>query len=57
MENKGLCGTCNVDKTCVFPRQFPVLQCEEFTDYTNSKHSVKARPKKARCTEEITEEE
>jgi len=31
MQNKGLCVTCNHDKTCSFSRRFPVLQCEEFS--------------------------
>jgi len=30
MENRGLCITCVNDKTCCFPRKFPVIQCEEF---------------------------
>lgn len=33
MEKKGLCSTCIHDKDCTFPRQFPVWQCEEFSDY------------------------
>jgi len=33
MENKGLCVTCVNDKDCTFSRKFPVLQCEEFSDY------------------------
>ena len=32
MEKKGLCITCVWDKTCVFSRRFPVLQCEEFSN-------------------------
>lgn len=31
MANKGLCITCDYDKTCTFSRRFPVLQCEEFS--------------------------
>ena len=31
MEEKGLCRTCEEDKSCTFARKFPVLQCEEFT--------------------------
>ena len=30
MVNKGICETCIYDNWCVFPRKFPVLQCEEF---------------------------
>lgn len=33
MENKGLCVTCVNDKGCIFSRRFPILQCEEFSDY------------------------
>jgi hypothetical protein len=33
MKNKGLCITCVHDKECRFPRKFPVLQCEEFSNY------------------------
>ncbi len=33
MEKKGLCSTCVHDKECTFLRKFPVLQCEEFSDY------------------------
>lgn len=33
MERKGLCSSCVNDKECVFERKFPVLQCEEFSDY------------------------
>ena len=32
MVKKGLCETCVNDKTCTFPRKFPVWQCEEFSD-------------------------
>ncbi len=32
MVKKGLCITCVNDKTCTFPRKFPVWQCEEFSD-------------------------
>ena len=32
MEKKGLCITCINDRECTFPRRFPVLECEEFTN-------------------------
>ncbi|MCM8780265.1 MAG: hypothetical protein NC914_03895 [Candidatus Omnitrophica bacterium] len=33
MKDKGLCNTCAYAKGCVFPTKFPVLECEEFSDY------------------------
>lgn len=33
MGKKGLCVTCVNDKDCTFSRKFPILQCEEFSDY------------------------
>lgn len=30
MVERGLCATCAYNLTCAFPREFPVLQCEEF---------------------------
>ena len=33
MGKKGLCGLCVRNKDCTFPRQFPVVQCEEFIGY------------------------
>lgn len=32
MEEKGLCSTCEHDKSCAFHRKFPIWRCEEFTD-------------------------
>jgi sporulation-control protein spo0M len=32
MQKKGLCTNCVNDKTCTFPRRFPVWQCEEFEE-------------------------
>ncbi|MFA5410807.1 MAG: hypothetical protein WC321_02985 [Candidatus Omnitrophota bacterium] len=57
MKNKGLCSTCNADKACVFQRRFPVLECEEFNDFTNHKYAVKIKPKRANFSEEATEAE
>jgi len=31
MEKKGICSLCVNDGGCTFLRQFPVVQCEEFT--------------------------
>ena len=33
MDKKGLCSLCVKDKDCTFPRQFPVIECEEFVGY------------------------
>lgn len=32
MEQRGLCSTCTHDKSCTFPRKFPVWHCEEFSN-------------------------
>lgn len=32
MDNKGLCQSCVNDKSCIFSRKPPILQCEEFDD-------------------------
>ena len=58
MINKGLCSTCRDDKTCCFPRAFPVLECEEFLDgIYRPKASRHARPKAKLVCEEATEAE
>lgn len=33
MEKKGLCGTCIQVKSCIFTKNSPVWQCEEFSDF------------------------
>lgn len=30
MLNKGLCLTCDNEKSCIYAKDFPVLECEEF---------------------------
>lgn len=48
MAKKELCITCSYDKDCTFPRRFPVLQCEEFSDYQPT--AVKARGNALKCS-------
>ena len=58
MEKKGLCDTCDNDKSCIFQSSFPILQCEEFTslnhEVAKTSHSSQ---KKSKCVEEVTTEE
>jgi len=63
MEEKGLCITCVNDKDCTFSRKFPVLQCEEFSDYEpttakkNSGSAVKyGKRQESRCVDVETTE-
>jgi len=48
MENKGLCSTCANDEDCNFRREFPVLQCEEFTDCDKKTRKAKNKRRKGR---------
>ncbi len=45
MESKGLCITCVHDKTCSFPRKFPVIQCEEFDIITRETETKEEKSK------------
>jgi len=55
MEKKGLCTTCVNDKGCTFPRNFPVIQCEEFTGYEPKPGGpTKEKRKKMKFDEETT---
>jgi len=53
MKNKGLCITCVNDKGCAFSRKFPVLQCEEFTNYESRPLKAKRRKNKIQKVAEI----
>ena len=59
MEKKGLCITCANDKTCIFPRKFPVWQCEEFSEYVTKAETkqIEIKKKKSKITDEITSKE
>ena len=37
MNDKGLCLTCAYDKRCLFPRKYPIFECDEFS-------TVKVKP-------------
>lgn len=41
--SKGLCDTCVSDKTCSFPRRFPVHACDEFAQNGGKKIKNKDR--------------
>jgi len=53
MKNKGLCITCVNDKGCTLSRKFPVLQCEEFTNYESRPLKAKRRKNKIQKVAEI----
>lgn len=55
MKNKGLCSTCVHSATCIFVKEPPVWQCEEFS----SGNSVPTRQIKVKrvIREEVTESE
>jgi len=60
MKGKGLCITCVHDKSCIFTKSPPVLQCEEFNDYESVKTmpvktKAAVRQKKTQSDEEETE--
>jgi hypothetical protein len=57
MKDKGLCRTCNSDKECIFTRRFPVLYCEEFSDYVSHKNNDKSKVKNTHYSEVATEAE
>jgi hypothetical protein len=61
MEIKGLCGTCVYVTTCVFVKDSPVWQCEEFSDVgrRSEKPAGLKRDKREKvvCREAATESE
>lgn len=53
MKNKGLCDTCINDKKCVFRTKFPVLHCEEFSDYQLTTDKTKGNTLKSSKRREV----
>lgn len=55
--DKGLCISCNYEKSCVFPRRFPILECEEFNNngvYARHKQSTRVHKVKVCAAQEET---
>jgi len=58
MESKGLCTTCVEFSTCIFTKDPPVLQCEEFSNGNNVPTNFKkAKTKRIVSREVATESE
>lgn len=58
MERKGLCGTCVRVETCIFLKDPPVWQCEEFSNGNHAlTHFKKAKTKRIVSGEVATERE
>jgi hypothetical protein len=58
MEKKGLCSTCVQAETCIFIKEPPVLQCEEFSNGNNvTTNFKKAKTKRVVSREVATESE
>jgi hypothetical protein len=57
MEKKGLCTTCVEFKTCIFTKDLPVWQCEEFSNGKNvPMRFVQTKVRRA-VHDEVTESE
>lgn len=57
MERKGLCGTCVQVKTCIFLKDPPVWQCEEFSNGSDAPVRLKVKTKRVVSREVATESE
>ena len=58
MGKKGLCDTCNNDKSCIFQTRLPVLQCEEFASANHKLTAAKrVKQNKGTYSKEVTVEE
>ncbi|MDD4894564.1 MAG: hypothetical protein PHW54_04535 [Candidatus Omnitrophica bacterium] len=56
MNRKGLCSTCAEIKTCIFTKEPPVWQCEEFSGGNNHSALRQGNVKRV-IREEVTESE
>lgn len=54
MGKKGLCSTCVEVKTCIFSKEPPVWQCEEFSNGNNLPKRLKQVKVKRVIHEEVT---
>ena len=54
MKRKGLCTTCVESKTCIFSKDLPVWQCEEFSNGNNASTKFKEVKVKRVVHEEVT---
>ncbi len=57
MEEKGLCSTCIELKTCIFLKEPPVWQCEEFSSGNHAPTRFKLATGERVIHEEVTESE
>jgi len=57
MERKGLCTNCVEFKTCIFTKDPPVWQCEEFANGNNVPIRVRQTKVKRVIHDEVTESE
>jgi hypothetical protein len=58
MQRKGLCITCREEKTCIFVKEPPVLECEEFSHGNHTPAKFKgAKTKRFVPCEAATESE
>lgn len=57
MEKKGLCRTCIHFETCIFLKDPPVLQCEEFSNGNSVPTRFRQTKVKQVIHDEVTESE
>jgi len=57
MERKGLCNTCVQVETCIFIKDPPVWQCEEFSNGSSVPTRFRQTKVKRVIREQVTESE